>query len=213
MDWSIYEFSGGAVRFEGKIDLPMTFGTEPYQKTILHTFPVVRVPSAHNAIIGRLALNELKAIVSTLHLKMKFPTDKGVGEVCRNQEAASICYITALEGTNKTKESFSIEAPDLRVEAQIIRGISTVVIVHKLSVNSSFIPLKQKKRNFTLERQKHIKEEVDKLLQAGFIREIYYPYWLINFVRVKKANRKWWIRVDFTNLNCACPKYHYPSLR
>ena len=32
-------------------------------------------------------------------------------------------------------------------------------------------------------------EEVRKLLEASFIREVYYPDWLVNVVMVKKANR------------------------
>ena len=56
-------------------------------------------------------------------------------------------------------------------------------------------------------------EEVRKLLEAGFIREIYYPDWLVNVVMVKKNNGKWRTCVDFTDLNRACPKDSYPFLR
>ena len=44
----------------------------------------------------------------------------------------------------------------------------------------------------------------------GFIREVYYPNWLVNVVMVKKAIGKWRMCVDFTNLNRACPKDSYP---
>ena len=56
-------------------------------------------------------------------------------------------------------------------------------------------------------------EEVTKLLTAGFIREVYYPDWLANVVLVKKANGKWRICVDFTDLNKACPKDSFPLPR
>jgi hypothetical protein len=36
---------------------------------------------AYNAIIGQLTLNNMKAVISTNHLKMKFPIVNGVGEV------------------------------------------------------------------------------------------------------------------------------------
>ena len=49
-------------------------------------------------------------------------------------------------------------------------------------------------------------EEVEKLLTAGFIREVYYPKWLTNVVMVKKSNKKWRMCVNFTDLNHACPK-------
>ena len=43
-----------------------------------------------------------------------------------------------------------------------------------------------------------------------FIQEIYYPNWLANIVMVKKANDKWRMCVDFTDLNRAYPKDSYP---
>ena len=69
-------------------------------------------------------------------------------------------------------------------------GIDPSVIVHRLNVNPTSSPIRQKKRVFTLERHKAIAEEVKKLLEAGFIREVYYPDWLANVVMVKKANGK-----------------------
>ena len=56
-------------------------------------------------------------------------------------------------------------------------------------------------------------EEVFKLLEADFIREVYYLEWLANMVMMKKANKKWRMCIDFTNLNKACPKDSYPILR
>jgi len=47
-----------------------------------------------------------------------------------------------------------------------------------------------KKRVFTLERNKAITDEVNKLLAAKFIREVYYLEWLANVIIVKKANKK-----------------------
>ena len=49
-------------------------------------------------------------------------------------------------------------------------------------------------------------DEVDKLLVAYFIKEVYYLEWLANVVMVKKTNKKWRTCMDFTNLNGACPK-------
>jgi len=43
---------------------------------------------------------------------------------------------------------------------------------------------------FALERNRAIMDEMDKLLAASFIREVYYPEWLANVVMVKKTNGK-----------------------
>ena len=74
-------------------------------------------------------------------------------------------------------------------------------------------PVHQKKRFFAPERDNAIKEEVQKLTTAQFIWEVYYPDWLANVVMVKKANGKWRMCVDFTDLNKACPKDSYPLSR
>ena len=50
-------------------------------------------------------------------------------------------------------------------------------------------------------------------MSAGFIQEVYYPDWLANVVLVKKANGKWRMCVDFTDLNKACPKNSFPLQR
>ena len=56
-------------------------------------------------------------------------------------------------------------------------------------------------------------EEVCKLLEVDFIREVYYPDWLAKIVMVKKANGKWRMCVDFIDLNKACLKDSYPLPR
>ena len=92
-------------------------------------------------------------------------------------------------------------------------GIDPSVIVHRLNVNSTSSPIRQKKRVFAQERDKAVAEEVRKLLEASFIREVYYPDWLANVVMVKKSNGKWRMCIDFTDLNRACPKDSYPLPR
>ena len=94
-----------------------------------------------------------------------------------------------------------------------IPGIDPNVITHHLNVCPSFKLVQQKKRVFALERDNSIKDEVQKLMAAKFIREVYYPDWLANVVMVKKAIGKWRMCVDFTDLNKACPKDSYPLPR
>ena len=54
-------------------------------------------------------------------------------------------------------------------------GIDPSVIVHRLNVNPASSPIRQKKKVFAQERDKAVVEEVRKLLEVGFIREVYYP--------------------------------------
>ena len=52
---------------------------------------------AYNAILHRLTLNSWRAVTSTYHLMIKFPTKYGVREVRGNQMAVHECYIATLE--------------------------------------------------------------------------------------------------------------------
>ena len=71
----------------------------------------------------------------------------------------------------------------------------------------------RKKRVFAPEWDNTIKEEVQKLTTAKFNREVYYSNWLANVVIVKKANGKWRMCVDFTDLSKACSEDSYPLPR
>ena len=92
-------------------------------------------------------------------------------------------------------------------------GINPAIITHKLNISPSFKPVKQKRRSFTPEKQKAINEEVNKLLQAKAIREVEYPDWSANVVLVKKANNKWRLCIEFTDVNQAYPQDSFPLPR
>jgi hypothetical protein len=94
-------FAGEQVMPLGSIELQVTVGSSPTQKTIPIRFLIVDQPSAYNAIFGRTAQAELKAITSIPHLKMKFPTNDGVGEVRGEQKAARKCYNVSLGGPSR----------------------------------------------------------------------------------------------------------------
>ncbi|KAJ7969188.1 Retrovirus-related Pol polyprotein, partial [Quillaja saponaria] len=97
--------------------------------------------------------------------------------------------------------------------AKDMPGIDPSIMHHRLSVKADSRPIRQMKRNFALDRQEAIQEEVSKLLEEDFIKEVYYPDWLANVVMVRKESGKWRMCVDFTNLNEACPKDSFPLPR
>ena len=74
-------FTGDSVQVEGEITLPTTVGTSLRLSTVFLTYTVVRIPSAYNAILGRPGLNALRAVVSTYHLLVRFPTKYGIEEL------------------------------------------------------------------------------------------------------------------------------------
>jgi hypothetical protein len=72
-----------------------------------------------------------------------------------------------------------------------LTGVSRDIIEHKLQVNPSSRPSKQKLRKMLDEKVAAAKAEVQRLLDARFIHEVLYPSWLVNVVMVKKKNGKW----------------------
>lgn len=89
-------------------------------------------------------------------------------------------------------------------------GIDPGIACNKLNTDPDFPSYQQRQRRFALKRNKIINEEIDHLLEVGFIRDVWCPSWISNVVVVKKKNDKWRVCVDFTNLNKSCPKDNYP---
>jgi hypothetical protein len=54
-------------------------------------------------------------------------------------------------------------------------GIPREVIEHRLGIDPAFKPIKQKERRYTPEKRETIRLEVNKLLEAGFIKPVDYP--------------------------------------
>ena len=87
------------------------------------------------------------------------------------------------------------------------------MIEHRLAVQPGARPVKQKARRQSAERDAFIRQEIDRLLEAGFIREVIHPEWLANPVVVPKQNGKLRMCVDYTDLNKVCPKDPFPLPR
>ncbi|XP_057461067.1 uncharacterized protein LOC130751463 [Actinidia eriantha] len=89
-------------------------------------------------------------------------------------------------------------------------GLDPKVAVHNLAVKRGVRPIKQAQRRFRPELIPKIETEVNKLIEADFIREVKYPTWISSIVPVKKKNGQIRICVDFRDLNNACPKDDFP---
>ncbi|KAL0430404.1 UNVERIFIED_CONTAM: hypothetical protein Sradi_0666400 [Sesamum radiatum] len=110
VDTLLYGFVGEVVHPRGMISLPPTLGTFPLRKTCLLRFLVVDIPSAYNIILGGPTLNAFRAIISTYHMKIKFPVVRGVGEAQANILQARRCYVEAIKrGKRRVLEEVSSE--------------------------------------------------------------------------------------------------------
>jgi hypothetical protein len=113
---------------------------------------------------------------------------------------------TLLKFLFNNKDVFAWTANDLC-------GVNRDIIEHSLNVDSSFRPRKQRLRKMSDDKAEGAWNEVKRFLSAGVIREVTYLEWLANTFMVKKANGKWRMCIDFTDLNKACSKDVFPLPR
>lgn len=104
----LYGFIANEVKVVGTIDLPVLFGALPCQMWKVIKFHVIRASSSYNAILGRTTITTLKAITFISHIKMKFPTYFGIGEVCNDQVVARQCDLSTVVPKKLDQEEQSI---------------------------------------------------------------------------------------------------------
>jgi hypothetical protein len=120
--------------------------------------------------------------------------------MCDEQEKTLLRFLF------NNKDVFAWSANDLC-------GVNRDVIEHSVNLDPTIRPMKQKLRKISNEKAEGERNKVKRLMSAGVIKEVTYPEWLANTVMVKKANGKWRMCIDFTDLNKACPKDEFPLPR
>ena len=90
-------------------------------------------------------------------------------------------------------------------------GVPRELAEHSLNIYPDTQPIKQALRRFSEQKRRAIGEEINRLRDANFIRELQQATWVANPVLVPKKNTtKLRMCVDFTSLNKHCPKDHFP---
>ncbi|KAL5543255.1 hypothetical protein UlMin_010965 [Ulmus minor] len=92
---SLSGFTGDSISSEGILNLPVELGSSPCQHIQAVDFVLVDFPSPYNAIIGRPTLNKIRAVTSTYHLLVKFPTVGGIGILRGDQTESREIYEAA----------------------------------------------------------------------------------------------------------------------
>jgi len=94
----LYGFADNPVEVRGYLELRTTFTDGTTSRTESIRYLVVNSNSAYNILLGRPALNRLRAVSSTRHMKMKFPALSGKVIVIKSdQEEARKCYENSLK--------------------------------------------------------------------------------------------------------------------
>ncbi|XP_071689208.1 uncharacterized protein [Rutidosis leptorrhynchoides] len=154
-----------------RVTLDATLDEGNKQRTIPLTFVVVKNTSKYNIILGCVALQNFGGIASTVHGMVKFSTSSGVAM------------------------SFSDRVQECAHESDMT-GVSRDIVEHKLNTNPGLTPIRQKKRGIAPERNTFLRNEVDKHVHAGILREVKYQTCVANPILVKKADGSWGMCVE-----------------
>nr|GEV16382.1 hypothetical protein [Tanacetum cinerariifolium] len=195
---SLTGFSGETIWPLGQLRLLVTIGDATHSTKAWMNFMVVKSMSPYNGIIGRLGLKAIQAVPSTVHGMLKFPVEGGIVTI----------RSTILIPTECASVTTSSVTPR---EERTNTANFTVALHHDFPDQEvGYTPVRQKKKGQAPERARDIQAKVQKLVDVGIMREVYYHDWLSNPVMVKKHDGSWRMCVDFTDLNRACPQDCYP---
>ncbi|XP_065620486.1 uncharacterized protein LOC136063693 [Quercus suber] len=101
----LVSFEGRIVTPKGQIRLPVQTDSEVVEVD----FIVVDVYSPYTAIVARPWLHTLGAVSSTLHQKVKYPSEWRVCEICGDQSSARQCLVAAIQHEPEIESSARAE--------------------------------------------------------------------------------------------------------
>ena len=88
----LVSFEGNVIIPKGQIRLPVQTGSE----TVEVDFIIVDAYSPYTAIVARPWLHTLGAVSSTLHQKVKYPSEGQIEEILGDQVVARQCMVAAI---------------------------------------------------------------------------------------------------------------------
>nr|GEX16031.1 reverse transcriptase domain-containing protein [Tanacetum cinerariifolium] len=150
---------------------------------------------------------KLQAVPSTTHEMLKLPVEGGIITLKSNR-LVPLEYVL-VSGPEETPQAPK-PVVEKRVKPVDMTDVLRHIAKHHLNVRKGCSSVRQKKRGLVADRNQAIQEEVEKLIEAGIMKEVHYHDWLSNLVMVKKHDDNWRMCVDFKDLNKACPKDGYP---
>ncbi|GJX31535.1 reverse transcriptase domain-containing protein [Tanacetum coccineum] len=216
-------FNGKIIWLIGQIQLLVKIGDEEHSTSAWMNFVVVRSPFPYNEIIRRPGVRKLQAVSSTAHKMLKLPLEGGVITLKSSM-------LVPLECATISRPEGNLQDPKQKVEERVKVAINPEYPKQTIMIGSTLTKEGHNKLYDLLQcnldifawkpadmtgvprhiAEHRLNEEVEKLVEAGIMKEVHYHDWLSNPVMVKKHDNSWRMCIDFKDLNKACPKYDYP---
>nr|GEY83312.1 reverse transcriptase domain-containing protein [Tanacetum cinerariifolium] len=155
---------------------------------------MVSGPGSPQPIINQVIEEKIQVAIHLEYLKQTI----AIGSTLTEEGRKELCSLL-----RRNLDIFAWKPVDI---TRVLRHIEE----HRLYIREGCLSVKQKKKGQAPERNKAIYEEVEKLMDAGIMKEVHYHSWLSNTVMMKKHDGSWRMCMDFKDLNKACPKAGYP---
>nr|GEW92858.1 reverse transcriptase domain-containing protein [Tanacetum cinerariifolium] len=183
---SLTGFSGETAWPLGQLRLLVTIGDVTHSTKAWMNFMVVKSLSSYNgASSGKPREERTHSANFTVALHPNFPDQEVVVRGSLSDRGRTeLCALL-----KKNLDIFAWQPSDMT-------GVPRSVAELRLNIREGCPPVRQKKRGQASERAKAIQAEVQKLVEARIMREVYYHDWLSNPVMVKKHDGSWRIHTE-----------------
>ncbi|GKA43588.1 hypothetical protein Tco_0736312 [Tanacetum coccineum] len=159
----------------GEVLLEITVREGARSKMETLNFVIVRSDSPYNFLLGRTTMQNMDIVVSTIHAATKFQT----------LMAWAWCTQAIAQGESKI-ELLQANADVFAWTYANITGVPRILVIdgkpfgtkHKLNEYKNIEPIKHKQRGLAPEWNAAACKEVDKLTEAGILREVLYQTWV-----------------------------------
>nr|GEV20843.1 reverse transcriptase domain-containing protein [Tanacetum cinerariifolium] len=191
---SLTGFSGETIWSLGKLRLLMTIGDATHSTKAWMNFMVVKSMSPYNGIIGRPGLKAIQAVPSTVHEMLKFSVEEGIATIRSTIlipiECASVTTSSVIPKEEMTcPANFTVALhPDFPDQEVVIGGSLSdkgrTELCSVLKKNLDIFAWQPSDMTGAPERARAIQAEVQKLVDVGIMREVYYHDWLSNPIMI-----------------------------
>jgi hypothetical protein len=70
-------------------------------------------------------------------------------------------------------------------------GLDRSIVEHQLPLKKGFQPFQKRAHQMRIEVLEEVKKEIEKMLEAGFIRPCRYAEWISSIVPAQKKDGRW----------------------
>ncbi|GJW32019.1 hypothetical protein Tco_0052051 [Tanacetum coccineum] len=121
-----------------KVELEVAFGSEGLYRRLMMKFTVVRASSPYNIILGRTGIRELKAVLSTIHVTMKFLTPMGIATLVARTTSVFECRRLEKKQVEQEEKAEEVEPERQKKSTEEEVLINTAISEQKVTIRTQF---------------------------------------------------------------------------